>query len=117
MVGRSNVGKSSLINAVLNRKGVARVSQTPGKLLLSGLSPVVFPALAAEVRKGGDLKAPFLTAVSYISGVYWPAFVLLEYPDSYDAGAADTLGVEFDRASCRPVANNLTRVVQLCRWR
>jgi GTP-binding protein len=31
MVGRSNVGKSSLINAVLNRKGVARVSQTPGK--------------------------------------------------------------------------------------
>lgn len=31
MVGRSNVGKSSLINAVINRKGVARVSQTPGK--------------------------------------------------------------------------------------
>ena len=31
MVGRSNVGKSSLINSVLNRKGVARVSQTPGK--------------------------------------------------------------------------------------
>ena len=31
MVGRSNVGTSSLINAVLNRKGIARVSQTPGK--------------------------------------------------------------------------------------
>jgi GTP-binding protein len=31
MVGRSNVGKSSLLNAVVNRKGVARVSQTPGK--------------------------------------------------------------------------------------
>jgi len=30
-VGRSNVGKSSLINAVLKRKAVARVSQTPGK--------------------------------------------------------------------------------------
>ena len=29
--GRSNVGKSSLINAVLKRKAVARVSQTPGK--------------------------------------------------------------------------------------
>jgi GTP-binding protein len=31
MVGRSNVGKSTLINAVLNRKAIARVSQTPGK--------------------------------------------------------------------------------------
>ena len=31
IVGRSNVGKSSLINAVVNRKSVARVSQTPGK--------------------------------------------------------------------------------------
>lgn len=31
MVGRSNVGKSSLINAVLKRKNIARVSQTPGK--------------------------------------------------------------------------------------
>jgi len=31
MVGRSNVGKSSLINSILKRKAVARVSQTPGK--------------------------------------------------------------------------------------
>lgn len=29
--GRSNVGKSSLINKVLNRKSLARVSSTPGK--------------------------------------------------------------------------------------
>ncbi len=31
MVGRSNVGKSSLINAILRTGKVARVSQTPGK--------------------------------------------------------------------------------------
>ena len=29
--GKSNVGKSSLINALLNRKSLARVSATPGK--------------------------------------------------------------------------------------
>ncbi len=29
--GKSNVGKSSLINALLNRKSLARVSQKPGK--------------------------------------------------------------------------------------
>lgn len=31
VAGRSNCGKSSLINAVLGRKKLARVSQTPGK--------------------------------------------------------------------------------------
>ena len=29
--GRSNVGKSSLINSLLNRKGIAKVSKTPGQ--------------------------------------------------------------------------------------
>jgi GTP-binding protein len=29
--GRSNVGKSSLINKIFNRKNLARVSSTPGK--------------------------------------------------------------------------------------
>ena len=29
--GRSNVGKSSLINTLVNRKGLARISSTPGK--------------------------------------------------------------------------------------
>ena len=31
LVGRSNVGKSSFINTVVNRKNLARVSATPGK--------------------------------------------------------------------------------------
>lgn len=30
-IGRSNVGKSSLINAITRRKGLARVSNTPGR--------------------------------------------------------------------------------------
>lgn len=34
VAGRSNVGKSSLINALLRRKDLARVSQTPGRTRL-----------------------------------------------------------------------------------
>ena len=30
-LGRSNVGKSSLINSLLQRKGLARTSNTPGR--------------------------------------------------------------------------------------
>lgn len=33
-IGRSNVGKSSLINMLTNRKGLAKVSKTPGKTQL-----------------------------------------------------------------------------------
>jgi len=33
-IGRSNVGKSSLINMLTNRKGLAKTSQTPGKTQL-----------------------------------------------------------------------------------
>jgi GTP-binding protein len=31
MIGRSNVGKSSLINMLMQRKGLAKISATPGK--------------------------------------------------------------------------------------
>jgi GTP-binding protein len=33
ILGRSNVGKSSLINALTNRKSIAHVSKTPGKTI------------------------------------------------------------------------------------
>ena len=34
LVGRSNVGKSSLINSILNNKKIAKTSSTPGKTIL-----------------------------------------------------------------------------------
>lgn len=37
LLGRSNVGKSSLINALTNRKSLARVSATPGKTITLNL--------------------------------------------------------------------------------
>ena len=34
LIGRSNVGKSSLINSLLNNKKIAKTSSTPGKTIL-----------------------------------------------------------------------------------
>jgi len=41
-VGKSNVGKSSLINTVLNRKAIAKVSGTPGKTKLINFFEIRF---------------------------------------------------------------------------
>ncbi|MCF7919882.1 MAG: ribosome biogenesis GTP-binding protein YihA/YsxC [Candidatus Cloacimonetes bacterium] len=41
-VGKSNVGKSSLINALLNRKALAKVSRQPGKTRLLNFFQVRF---------------------------------------------------------------------------
>ncbi len=39
-MGRSNVGKSSLINALVGRRAIARISQTPGKTRLCNVFDV-----------------------------------------------------------------------------
>lgn len=51
IVGRSNVGKSSLINAVANRKKLALVSNTPGRTRLLNL----FELRGAYASTGGTL--------------------------------------------------------------
>jgi O-antigen/teichoic acid export membrane protein len=53
------------------------VNDLPGKLLLSGLAPVAFPALAAEARAGRSLVQPYLLALAIVSALYWPAFLML----------------------------------------
>jgi hypothetical protein len=72
------------------------------------------PEWAGAADNPASYTARVLQAVRSHTG---PAFVLLEDADLYDREAADLLQVEFDRASCRTVPNNLTRVVELCRWR
>ena len=56
--GRSNVGKSSLINALTGRKALARTSQTPGRTrqliffdLASRCSLSIFRAMAMPRRR------------------------------------------------------------------
>jgi GTP-binding protein len=42
LVGRSNVGKSSLLNSLVGKKGLARVSRTPGKTQLVNFFRIVW---------------------------------------------------------------------------
>ena len=58
IVGRSNVGKSSLINAVANTKGLARVSQTPGQTQLLNLFSVGKGSTVMDLPGYGFAKVP-----------------------------------------------------------
>jgi O-antigen/teichoic acid export membrane protein len=53
------------------------VSQIPQRVFLSSVFSVAFPALAAEIREGRSLSAPYLRALGYITVLYWPALTLL----------------------------------------
>jgi hypothetical protein len=46
-----------------------------------------------------------------------PGFVLMEDPSDYNRELAQSLAIRIDTASCRAVPNNLTPLVQICRWR
>lgn len=56
--GRSNVGKSSLINALVNRKGLARISQTPGKTRLIHFYQVDRMFVLVDLPGYGYAKVP-----------------------------------------------------------
>ncbi len=63
-VGRSNVGKSSLINKILNRKSLARVSSTPGKTITINfydIDETIFlvdlPGYGYAKRSRGEIRA------------------------------------------------------------
>jgi O-antigen/teichoic acid export membrane protein len=53
------------------------VCQLPDKLISSALHPIVLPALAQHVRRGGSLKEPYLLGLSHMAAVYVPAMVCL----------------------------------------
>jgi GTP-binding protein len=82
-IGRSNVGKSSLINAVVARPGLARVSSSPGKTTLlnfyrlPGFYLVELPgygfARASKPERAGyrNLVTEYLRTRSTLRGIVW----------------------------------------------
>ena len=79
-VGRSNVGKSSLINALANRKQLARVSNTPGRTQLINvfrLDEAGSGSNASQEPTGTVVDLPgygFAKAAKSVKGD-WPAMI------------------------------------------
>lgn len=104
VAGRSNVGKSSLINALTNRKALARTSHTPGRtqelIFFKGTEPLTlvdmpgygFAKVAkTKVASWTDLIHDYLRGRANLARVY----VLIDSRHGIkdtDAGILDTLG-------------------------
>ena len=54
-IGRSNVGKSSLINMLTGRAGLAKTSATPGKTVLINYFSLTLTLSKREGKKGGSI--------------------------------------------------------------
>lgn len=120
-VGRSNVGKSSLLNALVGKKGLARVSGTPGKtrlvnvFRLPGLYLVDLPgygfARASKTARSGfrELLNGYVARRTSLAGVVWMLDI------RRDLSAEDQEVRSLLAASGHPVLAVLTKLDKLGR--
>ena len=64
LVGRSNVGKSSLINTLLNKKSIAKTSSKPGKTLLINHFKIFYKSI-----NNYQMRVLFFTAAAIAASV------------------------------------------------
>jgi GTP-binding protein len=132
-VGRSNVGKSSMLNALARRAGLARVSNTPGRtraLQFFALSVQPTPASRPLGLRFCDLPGYGWAQVSRAERDRWAAMieeylrgredlraVVLIVDARHPPQPADHEAMQFLRATGRPVIVAATKVDKLPRSR
>jgi GTP-binding protein len=132
-VGRSNVGKSSMLNALTRRKGLARVSTTPGRTrALQFFDLAVRPTPAARPRaiRFCDLPGYGYAKVSKAERDRWAAMiedylrerdvlraVVLIVDGRHPPSESDEDALAFLRASGRSVVVAATKIDKLAKTR
>lgn len=86
--GRSNVGKSSLINSMLHRKGLAKVSATPGKTRILNFFRVTTADPVVKAFSVADLPGYGYAKVAKTVRAQWRPMV-----ERYLTGRAELRGV------------------------
>ncbi len=130
--GRSNVGKSSLVNCLLNRKGLVRTSSTPGRTQLLNFFAVNEALYFVDLPGYGFAKAPrsvrerwmpmvrgYLTGRSNLRAVVWlldarrePSDEDLAFLDWLEEAGVPTLPVvtKVDKISRNQLARQLDTI-------
>jgi len=132
-VGRSNVGKSSMLNALARRKGLARVSNTPGRTRALQFFDVAYrPTPAARPRqiRFCDLPGYGYAKVSKAERDRWAAMiedylrgrdvlraVVLIVDARHDPAESDHDALAFLRATGRRIVVAATKIDKLPRTR
>lgn len=130
-VGRSNVGKSSLLNALAHKKGLARVSATPGRTRALQFFDVVYrPSPAARPRRARfcDLPGYGYAEVSRTERERWASMiedylrnrevlvaVVLIVDARHPPAESDTEALAFVRNTGREVVVAATKIDKLPR--